>query len=239
MSLLLCSHPHCHQRLYRLKPEPEFIPRGYNQDNRLLWGCSSFNEQGTGWDSVQKSAGRVQQQSHHYNRPECATPYPPSKVKLNVPIEIPQGTGCHVSPRASFIILKLMVSLYCFMAKFAVIFTIVKKSGLGGLSFQTFYHLVRILSFLYLSLSLESLSLLSLSFFVLSFVSSSFFFFLCILSPSLSFFFIYPLWSAGEIKKNKQIRKYGAPEFLLCCIKIAPANAMYCKIKTVDSFTVI
>lgn len=127
----------------------------------------------------------VQQQSHHYNRPECATPYPPSKVKLNVPIEIPQGTGCHVSPRASFIILKLMVSLYCFMAKFAVIFTIVKKSGLGGLSFQTFYHLVRILSFLYLSLSLESLSLLSLSFLF------------CLLShlPSFSFFvFFHPLF---------------------------------------------
>lgn len=68
----------------------------------------------------------VQQQSHHYNRPECATPYPPSKVKLNVPIEIPQGTGHHASPRVSFIILKLMVSLYCFIADFAVIFTIVK-----------------------------------------------------------------------------------------------------------------
>ena len=70
----------------------------------------------------------VQQQSHHYNsnRPECATPYPPSEVKLNVPIEIPQGTGRHASPRVSFIILILMVSLHCFMAKFAIIFTIVK-----------------------------------------------------------------------------------------------------------------
>lgn len=72
----------------------------------------------------------------------------------------------------------------------------------------------------------------------LSFISSSFLPFLCIISSFLSFFSSH-LSSLKSLEIKEQIKKYSVPKCLLCCIKVAPANATSCKIKTIDPFTVI